>query len=100
MKRDISGDFQEYLNDHRDNLTDSQIDDFYDRFLDLRDEVEEVAACQHKTVEPTIDPKQNRQGLDHVLAAVANGGEKYRGRCNDCGATVTVKLTMEVDDAQ
>lgn len=93
MSPDIHNRFQDFLNKHRDGLTDAQIDDFYDQFLDLRDAVEERADCGHENVVAHIPPEYVERPC--LTPEMETGSVAvFRGKCEDCGARVDTSLEI------
>lgn len=90
---------QEFLNEHRDHLTDRQIDDFYARFSSLRKEVESVAECDHENVVGHIPPDYiEREGGSFLSPSMETGTVAvFHGKCEDCGAEVDTMLELTAD---
>lgn len=90
---------QDFLSGHRDNLTDDQIDEFYDRFLDLQKEIEEVAECDHENVVAHVPPNMiEREGGTFLSPTQPTGViTTISGKCKDCGASVSATLELTAD---
>lgn len=94
--RSLTHDAQDFLNVCRSALTDEQIDDFYERFTAVIDEVVEVADCDHENVTAEMP----RDAVERPWPYGATLDETFSlaldATCDECGANVPVDLVLNV----
>jgi hypothetical protein len=81
------------------DLTDNQVDDLYQRYMDFHEVAQEQASCDHENANVDVPPDMPERDGGSFLRPSMDEGKvaTLHAKCDDCGAVIGGALEVTID---